>query len=231
MWSTQSVGLVYSMKQIFFLESPCFFYDPTNAGNLISDSSNFSKHSLCIWKFSFYILLKPTLKDFEQNLTSMQNKCNCTAVWTFFGIACSSFRLEWKLTFSSPVATAVLEVCWRIECSTLTASSFRMRNSSAGISSLPLALFIVMLPKGHLTSLSRISGSRWVTTPSWWYWPLRPVLYSSSVYSWLPLPNFFCLLGPYHFSPLLCPSMHEIFPWYLQVPWRDLCSLPFYCFP
>ena len=28
-------------------------------------------------------------------------------------------------------------------------------------------LFIVMLPKTHLTSHSRISGSRWVITPSW----------------------------------------------------------------
>ena len=23
------------------------------------------------------------------------------------------------------------------------------------------------------------------------------------------------LLGPYHFCPLLCPSLHEMFPWYL----------------
>ena len=30
-----------------------------------------------------------------------------------------------------------------------------------------LALFIVMLPKVHLTSYSRMSGSRWVITPSW----------------------------------------------------------------
>ena len=34
-----------------FLESPCFFYDPMNVGNLISDSSAFSKPSLYIWKF------------------------------------------------------------------------------------------------------------------------------------------------------------------------------------
>ena len=34
--------------------------------------------------------------------------------------------------------------------------------------------------------------------------------------------QFFCvflppllLLGPYHFCPLLCPSLHEMFPWYL----------------
>ena len=36
----------------------------------------------------------------------------------------------------------------------------------------PLALFIVMFSKAHLTSHSRMSGSRWVITPSWlsWLW-------------------------------------------------------------
>ena len=44
------------------LEFPCFFYDPTDVGNLISGSSAFSKSSLNIWKFSVYALLyfKPT---------------------------------------------------------------------------------------------------------------------------------------------------------------------------
>ena len=39
-----------------------------------------------------------------------------------------------------------------IECGTLTALSFRILSSSAGIPSLPLALFVVMLSKAHLTS-------------------------------------------------------------------------------
>ena len=56
----------------------------------------------------------------------------------------------------------VFQICWHIECSTFTASSFRIWNSSTGIPSPPLALFIVMLPKAHLTSHSRMSGSRWV---------------------------------------------------------------------
>ena len=56
---------------------------------------------------------------------------------------------------------------WHIECSTFTASSFRIWNSSTGIPSPPLALSIVMLPKAHLTSHSRMSGSRSVITPSW----------------------------------------------------------------
>ena len=58
----------------------------------------------------------------------------------------------------------VFQICWHIECSTFIASSFRIWNSSTGISSPPLALFIVMLPKSHLTSHSRMSGSRWECT-------------------------------------------------------------------
>ena len=61
----------------------------------------------------------------------------------------------------------VFQICWHIECSTFTASSFSIWNSSRGIPSLPLALFIVMLPKAHFTSHSRMSGSRWVITPLW----------------------------------------------------------------
>ena len=44
----------------------------------------------------------------------------------------------------------VFQICWHIECSTFTASSFRIWNSLAGIPSPPLALFTVMLPKAHL---------------------------------------------------------------------------------
>ena len=61
----------------------------------------------------------------------------------------------------------VFQICWHVECSTLTASSFRILNSSAGIPSPALALFIVKLPKAHLISHSRMSCSRRVTTPSW----------------------------------------------------------------
>ena len=35
----------------------------------------------------------------------------------------------------------VFQICWHIECSTFTASSFRMWNNSAGIPSSPLAFF------------------------------------------------------------------------------------------
>ena len=47
-----------------------FFDDPADVGNLISGSSAFSKADVYIWKFSVYILLKPSLKDFEHYLAS-----------------------------------------------------------------------------------------------------------------------------------------------------------------
>ena len=75
----------------------------------------------------------------------------------------------------------VFEICWHIEFSTLTAPSFMTGNSSTGIPSSPLALFVLMLPKAHLTSHSKMS--RWVITPSWLSGSWRSFLYSSSVYS------------------------------------------------
>ena len=89
-----------------FLEFPCFLYDSTNIGNLISGSSAFSKPSLYIWKFLAYVLLKPNLKDFEHSLTSMWNEHNCPVVWTFFYTALLWDWDEKWLTFSSPVVTA-----------------------------------------------------------------------------------------------------------------------------
>ena len=56
-------------------------------------------------------------------------------------------------------------------------------NSSTGIPSPPLALFVVMLSKAHLTSHSRMSGSRWVITPSCLSTSWRSFLYSSSMHS------------------------------------------------
>ena len=65
-FSTVSEAEVY-----VFLEFPCFFYDLTDVGNLISGSSAFPKSSLYIWKFLVHLLLKPSLKDFEHSLARM----------------------------------------------------------------------------------------------------------------------------------------------------------------
>ena len=58
------------------------------------------------------------------------------------------------------------QINWRnkILVHTYENPTYMILNSSAGFLS-PLALLVVMLPKTHLTSHSRMSGSRWVTTP------------------------------------------------------------------
>ena len=83
---------------------------------------------------------------------------NCAVVWAFFGIA---FLWDWNDTdlFQSCGHCWVFQICWPIECSTFTASSLRIWNNSPGIASPPLALFVMMLGKAHLTSYSRMSGS------------------------------------------------------------------------
>ena len=69
--TVKGFSVVNEAEADVFLESPCFFYDPTDIGNLISASSAFSKPSLYIWKSSVHVLLKPSLKDFEHYLASM----------------------------------------------------------------------------------------------------------------------------------------------------------------
>ena len=64
-------GIVNEAEEDVFLEFSCFFYDPTDVGNLISGSSAFSKSSLNIWKFSVHVLLKPSLENFERYFASM----------------------------------------------------------------------------------------------------------------------------------------------------------------
>ena len=87
-WSGISISLrivqlvvIHTVKDYFsivnegevdiFLEFPCFCYDPTVVGNLTFGSSAFSKSSSYIWKSSFHILMKPSLKEFEHYFASM----------------------------------------------------------------------------------------------------------------------------------------------------------------
>ena len=139
-------GMVNKAEVDIFLELSCFFDDPAYIGNLISGFSGFSKSSLNIWKFTVHVLLKPELENFKQYFASVRDECNCAVVWAFFGVA---FLWDWNKNCPFPVLWLLLsfQICWHIECSTFTASSFRICNISTGIPLPPLALFVVMLPR------------------------------------------------------------------------------------
>ena len=64
--------------------------------------------------------------------------------WAFFALP--FFGIQMKTDFFQSCGHCwVFQICWPIECSTFTASSFRIWNSSTAIPSPPLTLFIVML--------------------------------------------------------------------------------------
>ena len=69
--TVKGFGAVSKAEVDVFLELSCFVDDPADVGNLISGSSAFSKSSLNIWKFSVYVLLKPSLENFEHYLASV----------------------------------------------------------------------------------------------------------------------------------------------------------------
>ena len=196
------------------MELCCFFDNPTDVGNLISGSSAFSKSSLNIWKFMVHVLLRPGLENFEHYFASVWDECNCAVIWTVFDIA---FLWDWNENWPFPVRGHcwIFQICWHTECSTLTASSFRIWNSSTGIPSPPLALFVVMLPKALLASHSRMSGCRWMITTLWLSGSWRSFFYSSSWY--------YChlfLISPASLLSITClsfivPIFADVFPWYL----------------
>ena len=103
--TAKGFGIVNKAEVDVFLELACFFNDPTDVGNLISDSSTFSKSILNIWKFLVHVLLKPRLENFEHYLASMWDECNCAVVWTFFGIA---FLWGWNENWTFPVLWPLL---------------------------------------------------------------------------------------------------------------------------
>ena len=69
--TVKGFGTVNKAEVDAFLEFSCFFCDPTDVGNLISDSSTISKSNLNIWKFMVQVLLKLGLENFEHYFTGV----------------------------------------------------------------------------------------------------------------------------------------------------------------
>ena len=124
---------IWSLVTVPFLNLACTF-----------GSSQFMYCWRLTWKILSFTLLacemSTIVRQFEHSLAL-----------PFFGI-----EIKTNL-FQSCGLCWVFQICWHIESSTFTASSFRIWSSSEGIPSPPLALFIVMVPKAHLTLHSRMS--------------------------------------------------------------------------
>ena len=103
--TVKGFGIVNKAGIDIFLELSCFFDDPADIGNLISGTSAFWKNHLQHlevhgsriaegWLGGFWALLYECVRW-------VQLCCGLSILWD-----CLSLGLEWKLTFSSPVATA-----------------------------------------------------------------------------------------------------------------------------
>ena len=103
--TVKGFAIVSKAEVDVFLEHSCFFNDLMDVGNLISGSSACSKSSLNIWKFRVHILLKPGLENFEHYFASIWDECNCTVVWTSFGIV---FFGDWNENWPFPVLWPLL---------------------------------------------------------------------------------------------------------------------------
>ena len=142
-WNSLAFSMIQWMLEIWSLV-PLPFLNPT----WTSGSSEF----IYCWSLAWRILII-TLPACEMSAT----------VWLYeHSLALPFFGTGMKTDFFQSCGHCwIFHICWHMECSTFTASSFRIWNSSAGIPSPPLALFVVMLPMAHLTSHSKMSGLRW----------------------------------------------------------------------
>ena len=129
---------------------------------------------------SQFILLKPGLENFEHYFTSMWGECNCAVVWAFFGIA---FLRDWNENWPFPVLWPLLRFSnllayWVQHFHSIIFQDLKQLNWN----SITSTSFVHSdAPKTHLTSHSRMSGSRLVITPSWLCGSLRSFLYYPSV--------------------------------------------------
>ena len=89
-----------------------------DVSNLISVSSAFSKSSLYIWKFLVHILLKSSLKDFEHYPANMWHEHNCIVVPLVLPFLEIGMKTDLFQFFGH---CWDFQICWHIECSTLTA--------------------------------------------------------------------------------------------------------------
>ena len=110
-----------------------------------------------------HVLLKHGLENFKHYFTSVWDECNCVVVWAFFGIA---FLWNWNENSLFPVLWPLLSfpnllAYWVEHFHNIIFQDLKQLNWNSITST---SLFVVVLSKAHLTSHSKMSGSRLVVT-------------------------------------------------------------------
>ena len=128
-WNSLAFSMIHWMLAIWSLV-PLTFLNP-------AWTSGSSRFTYC-WSLAWRIL---SITLLECEMTAIVQQFEHSLALPFFG---NGMKTD---VFQSCSHCWVFKIYGHIECSTFTASSFRIWNSSAGIPSPPLALYIVMLPK------------------------------------------------------------------------------------
>ena len=202
-----------------FLNLSCFFYDSGDVAIWSLVSLPFLNPA-CASQVLVHILLKPRLEDFEHDLASMWNECNWLVVWMFFGIA---LLWDWNENWPFPVLWPLLSFpnflpYWVQHFHSIIFYGLKYFNWNSITATISVHSDS---SKAHLTSHSRISGFRWVITPSWLSGSWRSLLYRSSVYCCHLLISFASVRS----IPFLS-FIEPIFAWNVSlvslISWRDL---------
>ena len=130
--TVKGFGIVNKAEVDVFLELFRFFSDPMECGNLISGSLPFlnppwisgSSQFIYCWSLAWRIL---SITLIACEISTVVQLFEHSLALPFFGIGMKTD------IFQSCGHCCVFQVCWHIECSTFTASSFRIWNSSTGI--------------------------------------------------------------------------------------------------
>ena len=203
-WNSLAFSMIQRMLAIWSLVALWFLNQAWTSG-----SSQFTKCWSLAWR-----ILSITLLGWEMS-----------AIVQLFehSLVLPVLRSGMKIDlFKTCVHCWVFQIRWHIKRSTFTASSFRTWNSSAGIPSPLLALLTAVLPKAHLTSHSRMSGSGCVATPSWLLLSSISFLYNYSVYSFCLFLISSTSIRSLLFLSFIVPIFGWMFLWYFQFSWQDL---------
>ena len=138
-YRVKGFGIVNETEIDVFLELPCFLYDRVNVGHSISGSSAFSKSFFYIGSSQFTYCWSIAWRILSMTLLAWE--MSATVWWFEHSLALPFLGIGMRIDlFQSCGHCWVFQIWWHNEYKTLTASSFRDLDSSAGISLHPLDL-------------------------------------------------------------------------------------------